>query len=650
MGHGRPQSFAFDLGVFAVELGAVDLLTGEEGRLARILDLHLLQHLTNDDLDVLVVDAHTLQPVDLLDLVDQVAGQLLDPENAQDVVRHAVAVHHQVALQDVIAFLHADVLALRDQVLDRLGGAAIGRHHDDAPLGLVVLAEFDATLAFADDREILRLARLEQLGHPRQTAGDVARLRGFTRDPGEDVAGFDLRAVIDRQDRVDRQEVARLQAIGEGQHLALRVAQGDAGAQVAAARLLLPVDDDLRGNAGRFVEHLAHRDAFGEIDIVRDAILFGDDRDRVGVPFGQTVGALDLAALIGQQPRPVGHAVPRLLAAGVVEQHQLGVAAHHHRQTGRVDHDVAVLDLDLRVERGLERGLLGTALGGAADVEGPHRQLRAGLADRLRGDDPDRFAHIDHGAAGQIASVAFAAYPGGCLAGQHRADRHRVDAGALDRIDRVLIDQLAGGEHDLAVQRVEDIDRRATADDAVGQWRDDLAAIDDGAGQQTAGGAAILLGDDRVLRDVDQPARQIAGIGGLQRGVGEAFARAVRRVEVLEHGQPFLEVRDDRGGDDLARRLGHQPAHPGQLLDLGRGAACPGIRHHPHRVDRLARLRRADDLDHLLGDLFRAAGPGVDFLVVLLALGDQAVLVLLLVLLDLLLHLGDEAVLRLRDD
>ena len=61
-------------------------------------------------------------------------------------------------------------------------------------------------------------------------------------------------------------------------------------------------------------------------------------------------------------------------------------------------------------------------------------------------------------------------------------------------------------------------------------------------------------------------------------------------------------------------------------------------------------LRRADDLDHLLGDLVRAGGPGVDLLVVLLALRDQAVLVLLLVFLDLLLHVGDELVLRFGDD
>src|SRR4029077_7400246 len=123
----------------------------------------------------------TLQPVDLLDLVDQVARQLLDPKNFQDIVRHAVAVHYQVAFQDVIALLDADVLALGNLILFRL---PLVRHHHEAPLGLVVLAALDAPLAFADDREILRLPRVEQLGDPRQTAGDVARLRAFPRDAG----------------------------------------------------------------------------------------------------------------------------------------------------------------------------------------------------------------------------------------------------------------------------------------------------------------------------------------------------------------------------------------------------------------------------------------------------------------------------------
>ena len=74
------------------------------------------------------------------------------------------------------------MLALGDQILDRRLVLLCGRD-DDAPLGLIVLAELDAALAFADDCKVLRLASFEQLGNTRQAAGDVPGLRGFTRDP-----------------------------------------------------------------------------------------------------------------------------------------------------------------------------------------------------------------------------------------------------------------------------------------------------------------------------------------------------------------------------------------------------------------------------------------------------------------------------------
>ena len=102
-----------------VHLDLVDLLVGEEVGIAGIVDLDLLQHLANDHLDVLVVDVHALQPVDLLDLVDEVGGEFLDALDRQDVVRRRVAVDDVVALLDDVAVLQVDVLALGDQVLDR---------------------------------------------------------------------------------------------------------------------------------------------------------------------------------------------------------------------------------------------------------------------------------------------------------------------------------------------------------------------------------------------------------------------------------------------------------------------------------------------------------------------------------------------------
>ena len=75
--------------------------------------------------------------------------------------------------------------------------------------------------------------------------------------------------------------------------------------------------------------------------------------------------------------------------------------------------------------RGEPRGALGRArleqlddarqpvgdvgLGHATGVEGPHRELGAGLADRLGGDDADGLAELDQPARGERLAVALGA-------------------------------------------------------------------------------------------------------------------------------------------------------------------------------------------------------------------------------------------------
>ena len=99
-------------------------------------------HLADDHLDVLVVDVDALQPVDLLNLVDQVALQRLLAEHVEDVVRVARPVHQRLAGAHPLALLDVDVDAARQRVLPRLGTRLV-RDDDDLPLALDDAAVLD---------------------------------------------------------------------------------------------------------------------------------------------------------------------------------------------------------------------------------------------------------------------------------------------------------------------------------------------------------------------------------------------------------------------------------------------------------------------------------------------------------------------------
>src|SRR5581483_7810896 len=160
------------------------------------------------------------------------------------------------ARANAVARLDLDVLALGDQVLARLirQELTVGRERrdDDLPLALGVLAERDLAVDLRDDRVILRLAGLEELGHARQTARDVLRLRRLAGDLREDVACRQLVAVLYDDVGADREQVAGVErAVGQLERLAgLGALDRDARAEVRRAGL----DDDLAREAGHLVE------------------------------------------------------------------------------------------------------------------------------------------------------------------------------------------------------------------------------------------------------------------------------------------------------------------------------------------------------------------------------------------------------------
>ncbi len=287
--------------------------------------------------------------------------------------------------------------------------------------------------------------------------------------------------------------------------------------------------------------------------------------------------------------------------------------------------------------------------GDAAGVERPHRQLRARLADRLRGDDADRVADLGGTARGEERPVAGAAHAELAAALEHRA---HGDAEVLRRLLEPLGDLaeprerhlLAGlGQHRLAglsvLERLAQVGGEEPAGDAlVEAVRQDQRELDE------LRRAAVEVADDHVLRDVDETPRQVARVRRAERRVREALAGAVGRDEVLEHRQALHEVGLDRALDDLALRVRHEAAHARELADLLERSARPGVGHHEDRVQLVERPL------HRVCDGVGGLRPDRHDLLVALLVGDEAALVLLRDLPDPLLVLGEDLLLVRRDD
>ena len=71
-GFRRFPAFIDDLFVLVLEVEFVDLIAPEQRGVAWIGDFHFTQHLTNDDLDMFVVNLDALEPVNFLHFVDEV--------------------------------------------------------------------------------------------------------------------------------------------------------------------------------------------------------------------------------------------------------------------------------------------------------------------------------------------------------------------------------------------------------------------------------------------------------------------------------------------------------------------------------------------------------------------------------------------------
>src|SRR5579872_4486940 len=487
--------------VLLAEAELVHLLLEQELGVAHVFHFDPAHHLAHDDLNVLVADVDALEPVDFLDFVHQVGLQLLFSQHGENVVRIERAIHQRLAGAHALAFLHVDVHAARHRVL--LLRAVVG-HHVDLALALADFAEADQAINFADDRGFARLAGLEQFHHAGQTAGDVLGLGGFARDLGQHVAGEHGVAVLHHE-------------VGAGRHeVALAGLALDHDGRLAF--LIRRIGDHQARQAGDLVHFFVQGEAFLQVLELHGAADFGEDGESVRIPLHHDLAELDGVAFLDLELGAVDDGVTFFFATLFVHDRERAVAVHDHQIANLGFDGLQVDEAHDAIALGVKARLFGHAGSRAADVEGTHGELGSRLADGLGSNDAGSLAEFDQAAGSQVAAIASDADTTLGFAGEHGADLHPLDASGLNGSRQLLRDLLID-VHDGVAFVVLDLLQGDAAHDTVAQGLDDVAGFHDGGHVDAVDRAAIVFADDDVLGHVHQTAGEVAGIGGLERGI-----------------------------------------------------------------------------------------------------------------------------------
>ena len=224
---GRRAALGDHAAVLRLEARPLDQLAGQQLGVAGLDDRHPLEHLADDDLDVLVVDRHALRAVDLLDLVDQVHAA---PHAARGCAAPLAGRSHPTISWWPTSTCSPSATSRRDRL-------EIGYAISSVPSsGTTTISRFLSVSSMrtrpadlGDRRDALGLAGLEQLDHTRQTVGDV--VTGDTT--GVEGTHRELRAGL--ADRLGGDDADRLADVDELAGRQRAAVAGRAGADLALA-------------------------------------------------------------------------------------------------------------------------------------------------------------------------------------------------------------------------------------------------------------------------------------------------------------------------------------------------------------------------------------------------------------------------------
>lgn len=185
---------------------------------------------------------------------------------------------------------------------------------------------------------------------------------------------------------------------------------------------------------------------------------------------------------------------------------------------------------------------------------------------------------------------------------------------------------------------------------------EDMEGIEDGMNGEKDLGEEIELRNNRIMWKVKEKKGKVERVGSIKGGVWKKIEGEVGRVEVIVKGKELIEVRDDRGIDDLKRRIGNKEENEEKMENMVERKKGKRMRNNVERVNMIMEKGKRIELEgikernNILGDIVGWIEKGVKEIVVILEMSNKEVIVMMLVLGSKRLGLRKDIGIRLRDE
>src|SRR3989338_913359 len=202
----RPSSCSNHFMVMSIKLSTINLLTFNQGCIPNILHFNFLKHLANNHFDVLIVNSHTLEAINLLNFTNKISSQGFYTQNTQDIMWYWITINNDITRFHIVTILNQNVTSSWNKVLKWLL-CLIFRSNSQTTFRLVILTKFYTTIKFSHNIGIFWLTCFKKLRNAWQTTRDVPCFRCFPWNLCKNITSVNHTTIFNGQNRVHRHKV-----------------------------------------------------------------------------------------------------------------------------------------------------------------------------------------------------------------------------------------------------------------------------------------------------------------------------------------------------------------------------------------------------------------------------------------------------------